>query len=352
MGKANAFPICKDEVCPVKRIIPLILALLLLPACGEEQQYAAPAEPTPAERAETPDVTSAETPDVTASPEAEPVSLPQYFTQPRPVPEALDFPDYGFTVEEYYLAEPFGLSGRALLLRGTDEGGGERFACRYISYAPEDGYHVLLGESVEGGAEELGVREQGGALMVSVPWLAEGVPAPEVFYPVGRETALRAFRDMPYLDEIELPLDRGMSEARLAGTPGVVRAGEHEYEYEGVTISCREFWTRKAGYIYSFYSATPGAPISVRGLKIGESTLADALERFPGPLEEYAMGGPLYGGTGGLWGEAGMSDQGAPDLNFRYGDTFLRLSFGEDGVLASILWSTSEYDDVTYKEDA
>ena len=157
---------------------------------------------------------------------------------------------------------------------------------------------------------------------------------------------------MPYLDEIELPLDRGMSEARLAGTPGVARAGEHEYEYEGVTISCREFWTRKAGYIYSFYSATPGAPISVRGLKIGESTLADALERFPWPLEEYAMGGPLYGGPGGLWGKAGMSDQGDPDLNFRYGDTFLRLSFGEDGVLASILWSTSEYDDVTYKEDA
>ena len=327
----------------MKRIIPLVLSLLLLAACGTEGT-----EPAPAESAEILPLTASPEP----SPEVEPVSLPQYFTQPRPVPEALDFPDYGFTVEEYYLAEPFGLSGRALLLRGTDEGGGERFACRYISYAPEDGYHVLLGESVEGGAEELGVREQGDALMVSVPWLAEGVPAPEVFYPVGREAALRAFRDMPYLDEIELPLDRGMSEARLAGTPGVVRAGEHEYEYEGVTISCREFWTRKAGYIYSFYSATPGAPISVRGLKIGESTLADALERFPGPLEEYAMGGPLYGGTGGLWGEAGMSDQGAPDLNFRYGDTFLRLSFGEDRVLASILWSTSEYDDVTYKEDA
>ena len=325
----------------MKRIIPLILASLLLAACG----------------AETPDVTSAETPAVTASPEpppeAEPVSLPQYFTQPRPVPEALDFPDCGFAVEECYLAEPFGLSGRALLLRGTDEGGGERFACRYISYAPEDGYHVLLGESVEGGAEELGVREQGGALMVSVPWLAEGVPAPEVFYPVGRETALRAFRDMPYLDEIELPLDRGMSEARLAGTPGVVRAGEHEYEYEGVTISCREFWTRKAGYIYSFYSATPGAPISVRGLRIGESRLEDALARFPWMLEEYTlMGGPLYGGPGGLWGEPGMSDQGNPDLSFRYGDSFLRLSFGEDGILSSVFWSTSEYDDVTYKEDA
>ena len=325
----------------MKRIIPLILASLLLAACG----------------AETPDVTSAETPAVTASPEpppeAEPVSLPQYFTQPRPVPEALDFPDCGFTVEECYLAEPFGLSGRALLLRGTDEGGGERFACRYISYAPEDGDYVLLGESVEGGAEELGVREQGGALMVSVPRLAEGVPSPEVFYPVGRETALRAYRDMPYLDEIELPLDRGMSEARLAGTPGVAKTGGHEYEYEGVTISCREFWTRKAGYIYSFYSATPGAPISVRGLRIGESTLEDALARFPWMLEEYTlMGGPLYGGPGGLWGEPGMSDQGNPDLSFRYGDSFLRLSFGEDGILSSVFWSTSEYDDVTYKEDA
>lgn len=327
----------------MKRIIPLILASLLLAACG----------------AETPDVTSAETPAVTASPEpppeAETVGLPQYFTQPRPVPEALDFPDCGFTVEECYLAEPFGLSGRALLLRGTDEGGGERFACRYISYAPEDGDYVLLGGSVEGGAEELGVREQGGALMVSVPWLAEGVPSPEVFYPVGRETALRAYRDMPYLDEIELPLDRGMSEARLAGTPGVVKTGGHEYEYEGVTISCREFWTRKAGYIYSFYSATPGAPISVRGLRIGESTLEDALARFPWMLEEYTpglMGGPLYGGPGGLWGEPGMSDQGNPDLSFRYGDSFLRLSFGEDGILSSVFWSTSEYDDVTYKEDA
>ena len=325
----------------MKRIIPLILASLLLAACG--------AETPPAESAETPAVTASPEP----PPEAEPVSLPQYFTQPRPVPEALDFPDCGFAVEECYLAEPFGLSGRALLLRGTDEGGGERFACRYISYAPEGGDYVLLGESVEGGAEELGVREQGGALMLSVPRLAEGVPSPEVFYPVGRETALRAYRDMPYLDEIELPLDRGMSEARLAGTPGVAKTGGHEYEYEGVTISCREFWTRKAGYIYSFYSATPGAPISVRGLRIGESTLEDALARFPYLLEEYTlMGGPLYGGPGGLWGEPGMSDQGNPDLSFRYGDSFLRLSFGEDGILSSVFWSTSEYDDVTYKEDA
>ena len=94
------------------------------------------------------------------------------------------------------------------------------------------------------------------------------------------------------------------------------------------------------------------APLSVRGLSIGESTLSEALERFPCQREDYTpglMGGPLYGGPGGLWGEPGMSDQGNPDLSFRYGDSFLRLSFGEDGILRSILWSTSEYDGVTYE---
>ena len=155
------------------RIIPLILALALLAACGTGSA------------AEPPDVTGAGTPQPTASPEPSPeagaAGLPQYFTQPRAVPEGLDFPDYGFAVEEYYLAEPFGLSGRALLLRGTDDNGGERFACRYMSYAPDGGDYVLLGESVEGGAEELGVREQGGALVLSLPRLAGGVPSPEVF---------------------------------------------------------------------------------------------------------------------------------------------------------------------------
>ena len=65
------------------RIIPLILALAIIAACGAESA------------AETPDVTGAETPRPTASPEpspeAEAAGLPQYFTQPRPVPEALDF---------------------------------------------------------------------------------------------------------------------------------------------------------------------------------------------------------------------------------------------------------------------
>ena len=62
------------------RIIPLALALLLLAACGAEKQ---------GESAETPRPTASPEP----APEAEPVSLPQYFTQPRPVPEALELPE-------------------------------------------------------------------------------------------------------------------------------------------------------------------------------------------------------------------------------------------------------------------
>ena len=157
---------------------------------------------------------------------------------------------------------------------------------------------------------------------------------------------------MPYLDEIELPLDRGMSEARLAGTPGVVKTGGHEYEYEGVTISCREFWTRKAGYIYSFYSATPGAPISVRGLRIGESTLADALARFPWMLEEYTlMGGRSTAGQEAL-GRAGRERSGQSGLEFPLRRQLPAPELRRGRVLRSIFWSTSEYDDVTYKEDA
>ncbi len=42
MGKAYAFPICKSEVRAVKRIIPLILALFLLAACGEQAASGTP----------------------------------------------------------------------------------------------------------------------------------------------------------------------------------------------------------------------------------------------------------------------------------------------------------------------
>lgn len=326
----------------MKRLLPLILALLLLTACAAEAAPEGSAEPTPVP-----------TPESTP-PEQTVHDLPRYYTEPRPVPEELDFPDDGFEVEEYYLAEPFGICGRALLLRGRDAAGRERFKCRYFSYVPEGGEYVLRGASADEGSGAY-IQEQIGALLASVPCLAGGVTGPEVFYPVDRETALRAWRDMPFFDEIALPLDRRMIEARLEALPGVGKLGEHEYEYEGVRISCREFSTRNAAYIYSFYSESPGAPLSVRGLSIGESTLSEALERFPCQREDYTpglMGGPLYGTwDDGLYGEPGMSDQGSLFLQFQGDESFLLLSFDENEVLSSIFWSTSVYDDVTYKEE-
>lgn len=64
------------------------------------------------------------------------------------------------------------------------------------------------------------------------------------------------------------------------------------------------------------------------------------------------MGGPLYGTwDDGLYGEPRMSDQGSLFLQFQGDESFLCLSFDENEVLSSIFWSTSKYDDVTYKEE-
>lgn len=72
---------------------------------------------------------------------------------------------------------------------------------------------------------------------------------------------------MPCIDEAELPLDRHTWMTMLDRMEDVNRAGELTYEYRGVEIRCEPFWTGKSGYITSFSSSTPGAPLSVRGLQ-------------------------------------------------------------------------------------
>ena len=129
----------------------------------------------------------------------------------------------------------------------------------------------------------------------------------------------------------------------------VNRAGELTYEYRGVEIRCEPFWTGKSGYIASFSSSTPGAPLSVRGLRIGESTLEDALAAFPYMYEEYSpelWRIPLYGYIGGLRGELTHSDQGSPCIVLEDNDSFMRLSFDENGILSNVFWSTKEFDDM------
>ena len=73
----------------MRRLIPLILALLLMSACGAEAPPTAEPTPTP-----------------TVEPTLEPL--------PESAPASL--PDAGFEPESFWLAEPFGDGGKALLL--------------------------------------------------------------------------------------------------------------------------------------------------------------------------------------------------------------------------------------------
>ena len=144
----------------MKKSIPLLLALvLLITACGAPSEEVTPS-PTPAES-----IAPVETAEPAATLELP--TVPSYYTQPRPVPEWLDFPDDGFTVENYCLAEPFGVCGRALLLTGTDGDGNARFKCRYASYSLEYNEpfgleYFLRGVCVDESSARLEERADGG----------------------------------------------------------------------------------------------------------------------------------------------------------------------------------------------
>ena len=99
----------------MKKLIPLALALLLLPACGEDAPSAA-ALPAPAAELITPGPASAP---VAAAPPEEAAG--------RALPDTMALPDTPFEPESYWLAGPFGDGGQALLLMSADG----RFKCWY-----------------------------------------------------------------------------------------------------------------------------------------------------------------------------------------------------------------------------
>ena len=160
----------------MKKSIPLLLTLaLLITACGAPSAEPSPS-PTPAEF-----IAPVETAEPAATLELP--TVPSYYTQPRPVPEWLDFPDDGFTVENYYLAEPFGVCGRALLLTGTDGDGNARFKCRYATYSleydePFGLEYFLRGVCVDESSARLEERADGAVELLGAPPVAEGVWAP------------------------------------------------------------------------------------------------------------------------------------------------------------------------------
>lgn len=152
----------------MKRLVPLILALLLLTACA----------------AEAPPEVSAPTPEPT--PTVEPTPTPV----PTSAPASL--PDAGFEPESFWLAEPFGDGGKALLLMAADG----RFKCWYSSWHehPEIDWINLTGGSFTEAEAEAAAEGEALTLEYAESWDS---PRPERFAAATYEEALAAFPTCP-----------------------------------------------------------------------------------------------------------------------------------------------------------
>lgn len=196
----------------MKRLVPLILALLLMAACT----------------AEAPPEVSAPTPEPT--PTVEPTPTPV----PTSAPASL--PDAGFEPESFWLAEPFGDDGKALLLMAGDG----RFKCWYSSWHehPEIDWINLTGGSFTEAEAEAAAEGEALTLEYAESWDS---PRPERFAAATYEEALAAFLDMPYNDEVVLPVPERVSRADWEATPGVTPLGADEryrrYEYLGAVVT-------------------------------------------------------------------------------------------------------------------
>ena len=178
----------------MKRLIPIVLVLLVLAACG------APAA----------EVT------VAASPGATPSLRPE---------AALPRPPVDFAPESCYLAEEFGDRGQALLLMSADG----QFKCRYSCWVeiPETGATELMCGSftdseataaIEGDALTLGYAEEA------------DYPRPERFSRVPEDEAIEAHMNMPFNDETVFPIPVRISHAELEAMTGVELVREENGE--------------------------------------------------------------------------------------------------------------------------
>ena len=312
----------------MRRLIPLILALLLLAACGAEVPPTA--EPTP---------------EPTPTPTAEPTPTPTVEPTLEPLPESApaSLPDAGFEPESFWLAEPFGDGGKALLLMSGDG----RFKCWHSSWRehPEHGGLYLVGGSFTE-AEAMAAAE-GEALTLEYAESRDS-PRPERFSAASYEEALAAFLDMPYNDEAVLPVPERISRADWEATPGVTPLEADEryrrYEYLGAVVTY-EYWGDTL-ILDGFTSETPDFPFALRGLGIG-SSLDEVFSRFPdGPAIETAepeQYGFLYGGDIGLVGywDAHDASRGGPCISVSDGWTITRFIFNEDDRVCKIeFWAS------------
>ena len=313
----------------MKKLIPLALALLLLPACGEGAPSAA-APPAPAAELITPGPASV--PDATVSPEA---------ASCRAVPDTMALPDTPFEPESYWLAGPFGDGGQALLLMSADG----RFKCWYNYFFEESGtgWEDIVGGSFTE-AEAAAIVD--GETLALEYCSASDKPRPERFTAITRAEALRAHCDMPYNDELSLPVPTRTGRDEWEATPGVrflEQMGNFiSYEYLGADVSY-ELWDGTLS-LSCFTAGSPDFPFSVRGVGIGSSG-EDVLASFPSDVLSLADAGEhhtFYGGLFGCMGAWNTGDDWRGDvIMVSDGRTITRFILDVDGTVYRIeFWNS------------
>lgn len=314
----------------MKKLIPLALALLLLPACGEDAPSAAPL-PAPAAELITPGPASAP---VAAAPTEE--------ASCRALPDTMALPDTPFEPESYWLAGPFGDGGQALLLMSADG----RFKCWYNYFFEESGTGW---EDIVGGSftEAEAAASVDGETLALKYCSASDKPRPERFTAITRAEALRAHRDMPYNDELSLPVPTRAGRADWEAMPGVrliEQMGNFiSYEYLGADVSY-ELWDGTLS-LSGFTAESPDFPFSVRGVGIGSSG-EDVLASFPSDVLSLADAGEqhtFYGGLFGCMGAWNTGDdwRGGDVIMVSDGRTITRFILDGDGTVYRIeFWNS------------
>ena len=314
----------------MKKLIPLALALLLLPACGEGAPSAA-ALPAPAAELITPGPASA--PVAAAPPEA---------ASCRALPDTMALPDTPFEPESYWLAGPFGDGGQALLLMSADG----RFKCWYNYFFEESGTGW---EDIVGGSftEAEAAASVDGETLALEYCSASDKPRPERFTAITRAEALRAHRAMPYNDALSLPVPTRTGRDEWEAVPGVrliEQMGNFiSYEYLGADVSY-ELWDGTLS-LSGFTAESPDFPFSVRGVGIGSSG-EDVLASFPSDVLSLADAGEhhtFYGGLFGCMGAWNTGDdwRGGDVIMVSDGRTITRFILDGDGTVYRIeFWNS------------
>lgn len=276
----------------------LVLAMFILTACG-----APAAEPS-----------------LSAAPSPNDIVVSTYPSAPvlgetdaeRALPDALTLPPTEFEPDSYWLAEPFGEDGKALLIADKDGA----FKCWYSDWgciAEQNAYELKTGSVTQNAAE---ISTDGDMLTFTCEH--DGVAkSPEIFRRVSREEALKAHRDMPFNDEIELPIPERISREELEAMPGVEFVSEEPgsggivYTMPGVTLNFDPGTDGELILVY-FTTTNPDFVPEVRGITLG-TALEDILSRLPEGPKSAVYSDDSSQIYGGFYAGANISERADAD---------------------------------------